>query len=198
VRLLPCGPAAVLAEYDSLNDVIAVADVLRQSALVGIVDVVPGARTVLVRYDAVDREALERLLVPPVGYQRPSGAVVDIPVVYDGADLVEVAATTAMTVEQLVELHSSVTYTAAFVGFTPGFAYLVGLPTALHLPRRATPRTAVPAGSVAIASEFTGVYPTVSPGGWHLLGRTPVAMFDVERAHPVLVAAGDRVRFVRT
>jgi KipI family sensor histidine kinase inhibitor len=188
----------VLAEYDSLNDVIAVADVLRQSALVGIVDVVPGARTVLVRYDAVDREALERLLVPPVGYQRPSGAVVDIPVVYDGADLVEVAATTAMTVEQLVELHSSVTYTAAFVGFTPGFAYLVGLPTALHLPRRATPRTAVPAGSVAIASEFTGVYPTVSPGGWHLLGRTPVAMFDVERAHPVLVAAGDRVRFVRT
>ncbi len=198
MKLLPFGPGAVLAEYDSLDEVIAVADLLREAALAGVVDVVPGARTVLVRHDAVDRETLERLLVPPVSYQRPSGVTVDIPVVYDGADLAEVAATTGMTVEQVIELHCSVTYTAAFVGFTPGFAYLVGLPVVLRLPRRATPRTAVPAGSVAIAAEFTGVYPTVSPGGWHLLGRTPVAMFDVERANPVLVAAGDQVRFVPT
>ena len=93
-------------------------------------------------------------------------------------------------------MHSSVTYSAAFLGFTPGWAYLVGLPTPLHLPRRPTPRTSVAAGSVAIANEFSGVYPTSSPGGWHLLGHTATPMFDVARSKPALVVAGDRVRFI--
>jgi KipI family sensor histidine kinase inhibitor len=188
----------VLAEYDSLDDVIAVSDALRDADLQGIEEVVPGARTVLVQHGGVDRTVLDRLLLPVPGRERPVGRVVEIPVEYDGDDLEEVARSTRMSVDAVIELHSTTTYTAAFVGFTPGFAYLAGLPASLRLPRRSTPRTVVPAGSVAIASEFTGVYPTSSPGGWHLLGHTRVAMFDLQRTNPVLVAAGDRVRFVRT
>jgi KipI family sensor histidine kinase inhibitor len=198
MRLLPFGPGAVLAEYDSLDEVIAVNDALRSSGLVGIDDVVPAARTILVRYDKVDRQALDALLVPAPAAPRPPGPLIEIPVVYDGADLNEVASTTGMSSDEVIELHSSVVYSAAFLGFTPGWAYLVGLPRSLHLPRRSTPRTSVPAGSVAIASEFTGVYPTVSPGGWHLLGHTSATMFDVDRSKPALVTAGDRVRFVPT
>lgn len=196
MRLLPFGPDAVLAEYASLEEVMAVSDALRAAALPGVDDVVPAARTVLVHYHRVDRSALDELLVPVGNAPRPAGPIIEIPVVYDGVDLDDVASATGMPVEQVVEMHSSVTYSAAFLGFTPGWAYLVGLPPALHLPRRPTPRPSVPAGSVAIASEFTGVYPTTSPGGWNLLGHTTTAMFDTSRAKPALVVAGDRVRFV--
>ncbi len=196
MNLLPYGPGAVLAEYGSLAEVMAVNDALRTCGLAGIEDVIPAARTVLVRFHQVDREALEDLLVPAAAAPRPYGPTVEIPVVYDGIDLDSVAAATGMTSEDVVEVHSSVVYSAAFLGFTPGWAYLVELPPSLRLPRRPTPRTSVPAGSVAIANEFTGVYPTVSPGGWHILGRTTAAMFDVERSKPALVMAGDRVRFV--
>jgi KipI family sensor histidine kinase inhibitor len=142
--------------------------------------------------------ALDALLVPSVLGPRPEGPIVEIPVVYDGVDLEDVALSTGLTVEAVIEAHSSVVYSAAFLGFTPGWAYLVGLPSVLRLPRRSTPRTAITAGSVAIANEFTGVYPTVSPGGWHLLGHTSATMFDVHRDKPALIMAGDRVRFVRT
>ena len=196
MRVLPFGSGAVLAEYDSLAEVMAVDEALRSSGLAGIEDVVPAARTVMVTFHQVDRAALAVLLVPAVVGPRPQGPVVEIPVVYDGLDLDEVAAATGLTSGQVIEIHSSVVYSAAFLGFTPGWAYLVGLPSSLHLPRRSTPRTSVAAGSVAIANEFTGVYPTVSPGGWHLLGHTDERMFDVERAKPALVMAGDRVRFV--
>jgi 5-oxoprolinase (ATP-hydrolysing) subunit B len=197
MRVLPCGPGAILAEYDSLDEVMAVDAALRASGLAGIEDVIPAARTVLVTYHDIDRRALETLLIPTDQAPRPQGPVVEIPVVYDGIDLDEVAAATGLSTEQIIETHSSVTYSAAFLGFTPGWAYLVGLPSQLHLPRRSTPRTAITAGSVAIANEFTGVYPTVSPGGWHLLGHTTVKMFDVDRDKPSFVMAGDRVRFVR-
>ena len=198
MRVLPCGPGAILAEYDSLSEVMAVDDALRASGLAGIDDVIPAARTVLVTFRQVDRAALESLLVPGTSTPRPQGPIVEIPVVYDGVDLDEVALATGLTVEQVVETHSSVEYSAAFLGFTPGWAYLVGLPSELRLPRRSTPRTAITAGSVAIANEFTGVYPTVSPGGWHLLGHTSATMFDVDREKPALIMAGHRVRFVRT
>jgi KipI family sensor histidine kinase inhibitor len=198
MRLLPCGSGAVLAEYDTLAEVMAVDSALRLSDLSGIDDVIPAARTVLVAYHNVDRAALERLLVPAPAAPRPQGPIVDIPVVYDGIDLDEVAEATGLSTDEVVATHSSVIYSAAFLGFTPGWAYLVGLPAQLHLPRRSTPRTSITAGSVAIANEFTGVYPTVSPGGWHLLGHTTERMFDVERDKPALVMAGDRVRFVRT
>ena len=198
MRMLPCGPGAILAEYDTIDEVMAVDDALRGAALAGIEDVIPAARTVLVTFRQVDRGALEALLVPGPSAARPHGPLVEIPVVYDGVDLDEVAAATGLTIEQVVETHSAVEYSAAFLGFTPGWAYLVGLPAELQLPRRSTPRTAITAGSVAIANEFTGVYPTVSPGGWHLLGHTEHRMFDVDREKPALIMAGDRVRFLRT
>lgn len=196
MRLLPYGPRAVMAEYDSSAEVMAVSDALRAAALPGIDDVVPAARTILVHHHGVDRAVLEQLLQPSAQLPRPVGPLVEIPVVYDGPDLDEVASATGMSAAEVVEMHSSATYSAAFLGFTPGWAYLVGLPTPLHLPRRPTPRTSVAAGSVAIANEFSGVYPTTSPGGWHLLGHTTTPMFDVSRAKPALVVAGDRVRFV--
>ena len=198
MRVLPFGPGAILAEYDTIDEVMAVDDALRAAAPDGVDEVVPAARTVLVRHHGVDRAALDALLVPGVGGPRPEGPIVEIPVVYDGPDLDEVASATGLSAEEVIDTHSSVVYSAAFLGFTPGWAYLVGLPPSLRLPRRSTPRTSVAAGSVAIANEFTGVYPTTSPGGWHLLGHTNVAMFDVERPKPALVMAGDRVRFVRT
>ncbi len=196
MRLLPCGPGAVLAEYDSLAEVMAVNESLRSSGLEGLDDVIPAARTVLVRHHEIDRAALEALLVPTAVAPRPYGPTVEIAVVYDGVDLDAVASATGMSTDEVVEMHSSVLYSAAFLGFTPGWAYLVDLPPPLRLPRRSTPRTSVAAGSVAIANEFTGVYPTTSPGGWHLLGHTTAAMFDVTRSKPSLVVAGDRVRFV--
>ena len=196
MRLLPYGPRAVLAEYDSLAEVMAVSAALRAAALPGVDDVVPAARTVLVHHGDVDRAVLEQLLMPADDAPRSPGPLIEIPVVYDGVDLDDVAAATGMSSDQVVEMHSSVVYSAAFLGFTPGWAYLVGLPSRLHLPRRPTPRTSVPAGSVAIASEFSGVYPTASPGGWNLLGHTTTTMFDVAREKPALVVAGDRVRFV--
>ncbi|MEP7048666.1 MAG: allophanate hydrolase subunit 1 [Ilumatobacteraceae bacterium] len=198
MRLLPCGAGAILAEYDSLSEVMAVDDALRRSGLDGIDDVIPAARTVLVTYHHVDRAALEMLLVPAETALRPEGPIVEIPVVYDGIDLDEVSEGTGLSIELVIATHSATVYSAAFLGFTPGWAYLVGLPATLHLPRRSTPRTAITAGSVAIANEFTGVYPTVSPGGWHLLGHTTERMFDVDRDKPSLVMAGDRVKFVRT
>jgi 5-oxoprolinase (ATP-hydrolysing) subunit B len=198
MRVLPFGPGAILAEYETIDEVMAVDDALRAAALPGVDEVVPAARTVLVRYHGVDRPALDALLVPTVVGPRPEGPIVEIPVVYDGVDLGEVAEATGLSTAQVVDIHTSVVYSAAFLGFTPGWAYLVGLPPALRLPRRSTPRTAITAGSVAIANEFTGVYPTVSPGGWHLLGHTDETMFDVTRAKPALIMAGDRVRFVAT
>jgi 5-oxoprolinase (ATP-hydrolysing) subunit B len=197
MKVLPFGPSALLAEYDSLAEVMAVNDALRAADLAGIDEVIPAARTVLVTYSRVDRAALEQLLVPGPSAPRTEGPIVEIPVIYDGADLDEVAEATGLSIEAVIETHSGTTYSAAFLGFTPGWAYLVGLPQSLQLPRRSTPRTAVAAGSVAIANEFTGVYPTLSPGGWHLLGHTPATMFDVAREKPALVMAGDRVRFVR-
>jgi KipI family sensor histidine kinase inhibitor len=197
MRVLPFGRGAVLAEYETIEQVMAVDSALRASDLSGLDEVVPAARTVLVRFHGIDRAALDALLVPGASLPREVGPVVEIPVVYDGVDLDEVAGATGMSTDEVIETHTSVVYSAAFLGFTPGWAYLVGLPEALRLPRRSTPRTAITAGSVAIANEFTGVYPTVSPGGWHLLGHTNETMFDVAREKPALIMAGDRVRFVR-
>jgi KipI family sensor histidine kinase inhibitor len=121
---------------------------------------------------------------------------VEIAVRYDGDDLHAVAAETGLAPHHVVEVHASVTYTVAFCGFAPGFAYLTGLDQRLHLPRLSTPRTRVPAGSVAIAAEYAGVYPRSSPGGWRLLGRTDADLFDPDRREPALLTPGTRVRFV--
>lgn len=168
---------------------------------------VPAHASVLVPFDPgrLDGAAAERLvreLVP--GAIEAAAAVVsderppiEIPVRYDGADLAEVAERCGLDVAEVIELHAGTTYRVTLLGFAPGFAYLGPLPAALALPRRATPRERVPAGSVAIAGEQTAIYPSALPGGWHLLGRTGMRLWDLARPdRPSLLGPGDRVRFV--
>jgi len=123
--------------------------------------------------------------------------LIEIKVTYDGEDLAAVGLATGLSQEAVVTLHSEALYEAAFCGFAPGFAYLTGLPLELHLPRREQPRDRVPRGSVAIAGEYAGVYPSASPGGWHLLGNSTATLFDPDRANPAMISPGDKVRFVR-
>jgi KipI family sensor histidine kinase inhibitor len=142
-------------------------------------------------------EAVERRLRSlEAGAAESSGREVEIPVVYDGADLAEVAELSGLTVREVLDRHSSAEYTVAYLGFSPGFGYLTELDPVLRLPRRKTPRTSVPAGSVAIAGPYTAVYPSASPGGWRLLGRTDLVLWDVRRDPPSLLGPGDKVRFV--
>jgi KipI family sensor histidine kinase inhibitor len=196
VRLVSYGAHALLAEYASLDEVMAAAAALRQADLSGVDEIVPAARTVLVHFREREPATLRDVLTKQYAAAPAAGRLVEIPVRYDGPDVDDVADALGMARDDVIDLHRSTVYTAAFCGFAPGFAYLSGLPPALHLPRRSTPRTLVPAGSLAMASEFTGVYPTASPGGWHLLGTVDVAMFDVHREPAALIAPGDRVRFV--
>ena len=178
---------------------------LAAAALPGVVDFAPTFNTVAVVFDplradpgdlsAAIQARLRRLeVVVPA-----TGAIVEIPVAYggdDGPDLAAVAAHARLDPEEVVRLHAAADHVVGMIGFAPGFPYLLGLPAALAIPRRATPRTCVPAGSVAIAERQTGIYPRTSPGGWHVIGRTPRAMFDADRDPPALLRAGDVVRFV--
>lgn len=194
MNLLPYGPRAVLAEFDSLEAVMSTATAWRAAGQSGILDVVPAARTVLVVHDAsFDREWLRQPL--PAQSASAPGALVTINVDYDGEDLSAVAASLGMSTDEVVRIHSAAEYVVAFCGFMPGFSYLTGLDARLNLPRRATPRTRVPAGSVAIAAEFSAVYPRESPGGWHLLGRTEATMWDDDRDPPALLPPGTCVKF---
>ncbi|PYC82204.1 allophanate hydrolase [Streptomyces tateyamensis] len=166
-------------------------------ALGEVAEIVPAARTVLL--DGVaDPGRVARLVAAwtVTAAALADGPLVELPVVYDGADLAEVAGHWGVSVARAVELHSGIEYRVAFCGFLPGFGYLTGLPEQLHVPRRATPRPAVPAGSVAVAGPYTGVYPRSSPGGWQLLGRTPAVLWDADRDPAALLAPGTRVRFV--
>lgn len=161
-------------------------------------DVVPGARTVLVvlRPGASPSDELHTLLSSPTPATSTEGNEYTVHVRYDGEDLVSVAHEHGLTGEEVVRLHSEPTYVVGFIGFSPGFPYLIGLPRELHTPRLTTPRTKVPTGSVAIAGAFTGIYPAATPGGWHILGRASVELFDPGRDPPALMRPGDRVRFV--
>jgi KipI family sensor histidine kinase inhibitor len=197
VNVLPMGERAMLVV--ELADPVGWAIGLRSLELDGVVDVVPAAETVLITCtDAAALRALGDVVadVVPSATGADLGEAVTIPVRYDGADLAEVAAAAGLTVATVIELHSTATYVAGFCGFSPGFAYLRGLPPVLQLPRRSTPRTSVPAGSVAIASEYAAVYPRTSPGGWHLLGTTDAVVFDPAAQPPALFQPGTRVRFV--
>jgi KipI family sensor histidine kinase inhibitor len=177
----------------------ALAAALRDASFDEIEDVVPGATSVLVVLRAgADpspplRAALEE---PPRDVAQPGARLHEISVEYDGPDLDEVARMHGIAREELVRRHAEAEYTVGFIGFSPGFPYLFGLPDDLATPRLATPRTRVPAGSVAIGGSFAGIYPSASPGGWRLIGRTEVRLFDPNRDPPALLAPGDRVRFV--
>ena len=193
-RVLPYGESALLVETDAplgLWDVAA--------RLPGVVETVPAERTVLVRFDpaATDARSLSAAIatLKPAGPPLAPGPSVELVVRYDGADLGAVAAQTGLGVDEVIARHAGAEYTVGFCGFSPGFAYLTGLDPALHLPRLATPRTSVPAGSVAIAGTYTGVYPRSSPGGWRLLGTTDADLWDAGREQPALLRPGARVRF---
>lgn len=213
VRVQRYGDLALLVDLPDLDAVRALDAALRSDRPPGTLDVVPAARTVLVRFapgtsaDAVERH-VRAVCTVVLGRARDhgpagdawaaggsSGAVV-LGVHYDGADLDEVAAVTGLTRAEVVARHTAREYVAAFGGFVPGFAYLTGLDPALHVPRRDRPRERVPAGSVAVAGEYAAVYPAATPGGWRLLGRTDAVLFDAGRERPALLVPGSRVRFV--
>ena len=198
---MPAGTSAVLFELDSLEQVMGLDAALRSTPPAGTVDLVPAARTVLVVFDPAATTA-ERVAADVAGRQIASveervGPLVELPVVYDGEDLAEVAELSGLTEDDVIARHLQWEYRVAFCGFAPGFAYIVGGDPALRVPRRHSPRTAVPAGSVALADEFTGVYPREMPGGWQLIGRTDAVLWDLDRNPPALLPPGTRVRFVR-
>lgn len=199
MKVLRAGDAALLVETADLATAHRLNAALRNEPLPGIVDVVPGERTVLVVTDpSADLAGLAarlphlRLPEDPDGDAQP----VEIPVTYDGADLDEVADLTGLSRDEVVRRHCAATYTVAYLGFSPGFGYLTGLDPTLRVPRRASPRTSVPAGSVAVADRYAAVYPSPSPGGWRLLGRSGLRLWDVTRDPPSLLRPGMRVRFV--
>lgn len=198
-RFLRCGREAVLVEVGDLGEALALYASLSAAKLPGVTDLVPAARTVLIHLDpAVTgpdevRAAVEGLDTPDAVAARP--AAVRIPVVYDGPDLADVARSLGFSAEEVVARHTGTPWTVAFTGFAPGFGYLTGGDPVFDVPRRESPRTRVPAGSVGLAGRFSGVYPTDSPGGWQLIGRTGERMWDLDRAEPALLVPGAAVTF---
>lgn len=197
VKVLEVGGEAVLVEVRDTGEALSLAQHAR-AAQVNVIEIVPGARTVL--FDGVDdrptlQAVLDRWIPGPIA---GAGPLVELPTAYDGADLGAVAEAWGTDIAGVVTRHQETEFVAAFCGFAPGFAYLTGLPPDLAVPRRSTPRTSVPVGSVALAGPWCGVYPTASPGGWQLIGRTDAPLWDVTRRAPALLSPGTRVRFVPT
>lgn len=197
-RVLPAGERALLLEFDDLDEVLAHHAALAALDLPDLVDVVPAARTILVTVRSP--EALPRVraevtaLRPDPADQRPD-AEIELEVRYDGPDLPEVATALGLSVESLVRRHTEETWTVAFCGFAPGFAYLTGARFPWSVPRLADPRPRVPAGAVGLAGGFSGVYPRSSPGGWRIVGHTEAELFRLDRRPPALLTPGTRVRF---
>ncbi len=199
MKLLPYGEDAIIVDLPDLAHVVGLAAAMRTEALAGVVDVVPGARSVLVRFDATATDAatlVEAVRAMPYepGLHGDAG-LVEVPVRYDGEDLGWVAEHAGLTLDEVVARHSGREYVVAFCGFAPGFGYCAGGDPALHVPRLASPRPRVPAGAVGLAGEWTAVYPRSSPGGWRLIGRTSLSMWDSTRDQPALLSPGTRVRF---
>jgi inhibitor of KinA len=219
MRFTPLGDRAVTITLGHSIDepthrlVRAVSAALEAKAPAGVTDRVPAFASVTVHYDPMrvapdgdpDASPYERLveaLARQLSHVRadalPAPQTIEVPVCYGGdlgPDLGDVAARHRTTADEIVRIHSSGHYLVYMVGFMPGFAYLGGLPAEIATPRRSLPRTAVPAGSVGIGGQQTGVYPLESPGGWNLIGRTPVRIFDLSRKTPTLLNTGDRVKF---
>ncbi len=200
-RLLPFGDRGLLIEVDTLDEVLALAEALRATRPDGVVDLVPAARTVLVHVDPRRLSlAAARAWIAQTGdaphVTRPPGAVVEVPIVYDGPDLDDLADSLGVTPHALATQHSACEWTVAFTGFAPGFAYLVSPDWPHDIPRRASPRTRVPAGAVGLAGAFAGAYPRETPGGWQLIGTTSAPLFDPDASPPALLVPGARVRFV--
>jgi KipI family sensor histidine kinase inhibitor len=218
-RILPAGEAAFTIEFGDAVDaelnrrVHALDELLRARPIAGVLECVPTYRSLLVLYDLLTVEvdslltALQERLtqiplqVPGQSATPASGRLVEVPVRYGGEfgpDLPDVATHCGLDPADVIRLHTEPIYQVAMLGFAPGFAYLLNLPASLATPRLATPRLHVPAGSVGIAGTQTGVYALGTPGGWRIIGRTSLRLFDAARGDPFLVRAGDRVRFVAT
>jgi KipI family sensor histidine kinase inhibitor len=199
--VLDYGDQALLLQFDNTTDVLAWAAALREAALPGVLDIVPASRTVLLKLDGPRQQAAVRrrlrTLRVDVGVvaTAPAGEPMVIDVVYDGADLAEVADRTGLTTAQVINAHTATPWQVGFGGFAPGFAYLVGGDPRLSVPRRSEPRPSVPAGAVGLAGEFTGIYPRRSPGGWQLIGHTDVVLWDIDRPDPALLTPGMWVQF---
>ena len=197
VRLRPAGPRAVLVEVEGHAQALALADWARRIG-VAATEIVPGATTVLFDGLASDGAARLRLALDrwAPDAASPAARAVTVAVDYGGPDLDDVAGRWGTDPDGVVARHQAQEYVAAFCGFAPGFAYLAGLPTELAVPRLETPRSQVPAGSVGLADAWCGVYPSASPGGWRLIGRTDASLWEPGRSQPALLAPGTRVRFV--
>ncbi len=168
-----------------------------------VLSVIPGMNNLTLSFDPLRTEAEALAQAALALWKQPlrkqaAGRLVEIPVRYDGPDLGDVADHCELSADEVVRRHAAAEYVVYFIGFQPGFAYLGGLDESLHTPRRAEPRTAVPAGSVGIGGAQTGIYPLATPGGWQLIGRTALPLFDPQAEPPTLLASGDRVRFVPT
>ncbi|MEV7996509.1 allophanate hydrolase subunit 1 [Streptomyces sp. NPDC086077] len=200
MRVLPVGDDALLVEVSSGEEAQALhAELLRRRAegSLTVREIVPAARTVLLDgLPDVARLASELTAADVRPAPPRAGEAVEVPVRYDGPDLTDVAALWGVSEREVARIHAGTEFRVAFCGFAPGFGYLTGLPPRYDVPRRATPRTAVPAGSVALAGPYTGVYPHASPGGWQLIGSTDVVLWDHARTPAALLSPGTRVRFV--
>ncbi|KMZ11393.1 Allophanate hydrolase 2 subunit 1 [Candidatus Burkholderia humilis] len=206
-RIHPLGDTALVCEaappatLDCQRRIWALADKAR--LMPHVVEVVPGMNNLTIVFDPLtaDYDTLAAQLEAgwdAADVAQEAGAEIDIPVIYDGPDLADVAKQANLTIDEVVKRHSKAEYIVFFLGFQPGFAYLGGLDPSIHTPRRAEPRMEVPAGSLGIGGAQTGIYPATSPGGWQLIGRTELKLFDPSRHPPTLMQSGDRVRFRAT
>jgi len=219
IRITPLGDRALVIELGedaseaAALRVRALTEHFLQQPLAGVLDVVPAVCSLALHYDPLkvenvaDDGAVYAVLAAQVGARleklvtqaAAAATTYEVPVCYGGAfgeDLEELAQSHALSVDQVIALHTAPLYRVQMLGFAPGFAYLAGLDDALATPRKVTPRTSVPAGSVAIGGELTGIYPLDLPGGWHIIGRSPVQLFDPNADPPTPFVVGDRVRFV--
>lgn len=215
MRLLPVSLDALLVELNDLDETLALFEALQQAPVEGVIDMVPAARTLLIRFDPTvcSRDRLVAAVVSHRGLSascgaastgdlsaaragRLAGALVQVPVRYDGEDLDDLAAHLRVSRSELIRRHAAVTWQVAFCGFAPGFAYMTCSDPLFNVPRRASPRTRIPAGSVALAGQFCGIYPRATPGGWQLIGTTDVPMWDLGRNPPAFLQPGQRVQFV--
>ena len=215
MRIEPLGDSALIVRltdhFDpetSLDAVIAAVRQIEAAAIPGVIELAPAYTTLAVFFDPARtgsfdelKTTVEHALQTSLEPARPRAggeSVIEVPVCYEdefAPDLNDVAQHTGLSQDEIIRRHADATYRVACVGFTPGFPYLSGLPPALATPRHASPRKEIPAGAVAIGGTQTGVYPRKSPGGWNIIGRTPLQLFDVERESPALFHTGDQVRF---
>ncbi|WP_205353053.1 5-oxoprolinase subunit B family protein [Janibacter anophelis] len=197
---MPCADSGLLVELSDMDEVLALYAHLDEDLPDGVVDMVPAAATLLLTIDRsrTDVESLARQVrsIEIGTHHRATTGEVEVPVIYDGEDLAEVARLTGLDERAVVEAHTGTPWTVAFCGFAPGFGYMVGGDERLQVPRRDNPRTRVPRGSVAIAGEFASIYPRESPGGWQLIGRTSLEVWDIDREPPALLVPGTVVRYV--